>query len=347
MPLQFVRNDITNMACDAIVNAANETLLGGGGVDGAIHRAAGPALLKECKTLGGCKTGSAKITNGYNLKCRYIIHTVGPVWRGGSHHEEDLLKSCYRSSLILAKEYGCESVAFPLISAGVYGYPVQDAVRVAVNTIADFLMENDMLVYLVFFGKAAFSAGSKLISGIRQYVDDCYVESHTDAEYERMRRAQSSATLCDTVACAPEAFSMPCGHAYASPDSAPDSSLETYLKQVKDESFSQTLLRKIDEAGVTDSACYRRANVDRKLFSKIRSNVNYKPKKTTVLAFCIALRLPLNETQEMLMKAGFALSHSSVFDIVVEYFIVHKIYDIYQINEALFAFDQPLLGSAA
>lgn len=350
MPLQFVRNDITKMECDAIVNAVNESLLGGGGVDGAIHRAAGHALLEECKTLGGCKTGSAKITQGYNLKCRYIIHTVGPVWRGGGYHEEQLLKSCYVSSLRLAKEYGCESIAFPLISSGVYGYPVNEAVKIAVETAADFLMENDMLIYIVFFGKHTLAAGSKLISGIKQYVDDTYVTSHTDPDYERMRRAQSSATLCAPAAQFAQTEITAAGNTFPANTEFEEEkcagALSDYLKNVKDESFSEMLLRKIDESGMTDSECYRKANIDRKLFSKIRSNRNYKPKKQTVVAFCIALHLSLDETREMLMKAGFALSHSSVFDIIVEYFIVNHVYDIYQINEALFEFDQILLGSA-
>lgn len=349
MPLQFVRNDITKMECDAIVNAANESLLGGGGVDGAIHRAAGPALLKECKTLGGCKTGSAKITKGYNLKCKYIIHTVGPVWRGGGHNEAKLLKSCYESSLNLAKEYGCESIAFPLISSGVYGYPANEAVKIAVDTAADFLMKNDMLIYIVFFGKSALAAGSKLISGIKQYVDDTYVASHTDPDYERMRYAQSSAPLCAPAAHFEQKEISAAGNIFPDDEEFEEEkcagALSDYLKNVKDESFSQMLLRKIDESGMTDIECYRKANIDRKLFSKIRSNPNYKPSKPTVLAFCVALRLPLNETHEMLMKAGFALSHSSVFDIIVEYFIVNNIYDIYQINEALFEFDQGLLGN--
>ena len=348
MPLEFVRNDITKMECDAVVNAANESLLGGGGVDGAIHRAAGPKLLEECKTLGGCKTGSAKITKGYNLKCKYIIHTVGPIWHGGEYNEEQLLRSCYSSSLSLAQEYGCESVAFPIISSGVYGYPMRDAVRVAVDTVADFLMEHDMLVYLVFFGQNALSAGSKLTKGIKQYIDDNYVELHTDSNYEQMRRSQCSMPLAfENTSASVEFESVPVGKHFESTVGASDTggNLSDYLEKMKDEGFSEMLLRKIDESGMTDSQCYRKANIDRKLFSKIRSNPSYRPSKPTVLAFCIALHLSVSETKEMLAKAGFALSHSSVFDIIVEYFIVNGIYDIYQINETLFEFDQSLLGS--
>ena len=235
MPLQIVRNDITKMEVDAIVNAANSSLLGGGGVDGCIHRAAGPELLAECKTLGGCETGSAKITKGYRLPCKYVIHAVGPRWRDGKHGEREKLVSCYRTSLALAKEHGCETVAFPLISSGIYGYPKDQALKVAIDTISDFLLENDMTVYIVIF--------------------------------------------------------------------------------------------------------------DRKLFSKIRSDKLYKPSKPTALAFAIALELPLDETKEMLMKAGFALSHSNKFDIIIEYFIEHGNYNVFEINEALFAFDQSLLGA--
>ena len=334
MPLEIVRNDITKMTVDAIVNAANESLLGGGGVDGAIHYAAGPELLAECKTLGGCKTGKAKVTSGYNLPAKYVIHTVGPIYEDGKHGEKALLESCYRESLALAKEHNCETVAFPLISSGVYGYPKDQALKVAIDVIGDFLLKNEMKVYIVIFDKAAYKISEKLFADIAEYIDDNYVDEHTDYRRESMRMnapMQASIGLFEADLC--ECKTM-----------LSDDDLDAKLKQI-DESFSQMLLRKIDEKGMTDAECYKKANIDRKLFSKIRSDVHYKPSKPTVIAFAISLELSLEETEDMLKKAGFALSHSNKFDIIIEYFISRGNYNIFEINEALFAFDQSLLGA--
>lgn len=329
MPLKIIRQDITKLECDAIVNAANNTLTGGGGVDGAIHNAAGKELLRECRTLGGCKTGDAKITGAYNLPCKYVIHTVGPIWRNGHCGEKELLISCYKNSLELAKRYECRSVAFPLISSGAYGYPKEEALRVATDTISDFLLENEMLVYIVVFDKRAFSIGKRLFCDIQQYIDDNYAN-----RFSNRRRDLRESTVISENCCYDEKSSLP---------SVPKASLDKMLLQL-DESFSQMLLRKIDELGMTDSQCYKKANIDRKLFSKIKSNVNYKPSKTTAIAFAIALELSLEETKDFLMKAGYALSHSNKFDIIIEYFITNKNYNIFEINEALFEFDQTLLG---
>ena len=331
MPLEMQKADITKLKVDAIVNAANRSLLGGGGVDGAIHRAAGPELLAECRTLNGCKTGQAKITKGYRLPAQFVIHTVGLVWRGGGHGERELLVSAYRSSLELALANGCETVAFPLISSGVYGYPKDQALKVAVDTIGEFLLSHDMTVYLVIFVRAAYTIGGKLFADIAAYIDDRYVEAHT-TPYENQRRRMALESM---PAEEPQWMPAPC--AVGAPG------LDEVLSKL-DESFSQMLLRKIDERGMTDAQCYKKANIDRKLFSKIRSDVHYKPSKPTAMAFAVALELPLAEAREMLEKAGFAFSHASKFDIIVEYFIAHQNYNIFEINEALFAFDQSLLG---
>ncbi len=343
MPLSIIRQDITKMETDAIVNAANETLLGGGGVDGCIHRAAGKGLLEECRELGGCKTGDAKITKGYNLPCRYVIHTVGPVWHGGGDGEREKLISCYRKSLALAKEYGCKSVAFPLISSGVYGYPKAQALKIAVDTIGDFLLENEMNVYITVFDRDSFSIGEKLYADISQFIDDVYVDLNMDYPYEAARFNKLHRKYRGD--CAPSCARQTV-HEHDCCMAAPQmlsSELDERIKQI-DESFSQMLLRKIDEKGMTDSQCYKKANIDRKLFSKIRSDVNYKPSKPTAIAFAVSLELNLEETNDMLRKAGYALSRSNKFDIIIEYFISKGIYNIFEINEALFAFDQNLLG---
>ena len=330
MPFKIVRNDITKISCDAIVNAANSSLLGGGGVDGAIHRAAGKGLFLECMKLHGCKTGQAKMTGGYNLPCKYVIHTVGPVWRGGSHGEKEFLQSCYKNSLALAKENHCESVAFPLISSGIYGYPKQQAFNIAVETIKQFLEENEMDITLVIFDKASFDLSKEYSDNIREYISQNYVDEHTDRSTRFSGSFSRKASAPIWAVCE---------------ESAVCDDIGDFIKNQIDESFTEMLLRKIDEKGMTDVQCYKKANIDRKLFSKIRSDRLYKPKKETAIAFAIALELSLDETKDMLMKAGFALSHSSKFDIIIEYFLMKEIYDIYRINETLFEFDQKLLGA--
>lgn len=333
MPLEIIRDDITKVHADAIVNAANPSLLGGGGVDGAIHRAAGPELLKECKTLNGCEVGQAKITKGYNLPAKYVIHTVGPIWRGGNYNEEKLLSDCYKNSLKLAKEYNLESIAFPLISTGAYGYPIDKGLKVAISVIGDFLLNNDMMVYLVVYNKEAFKLSEKLFSSIKQYIDDRYVKEHTAERYRRIEETQIRDIYKESMN-----FFMEETKA-----SIKKRCLEDVVNEL-DETFTQMLLRLIDEKGFTDSQVYKRANIDRRLFSKIRSDINYKPSKATAIAFAIALELNLDETKDLLSKAGYALSHSSKFDIIIEYFIEEGNYNIFEINEALFAFDQNLLG---
>lgn len=354
MPLEIVRNDIINMRCDAIVNAANSLLIGGGGVDGAIHRAAGPELDRACAAVGGCEPGQAKMTLGYNLPCKYIIHTVGPIWTDGSRGEEETLASCYRESLRLAWEHGCETAAFPLISAGTYGCPRETALEIAVREISKFLLSHDMLIFLVIYDRASFQISKKLISGITEYIDECYVEAHDYGQTVTLStryldREARLREMEDLIANSPFPGSSkkeePPVAAHTAPQATTVSeSLDDIIKRL-DESFSQMLLRKIDEKGMTDAECYKKANIDRKLFSKIRGDVRYKPSKTTAIAFAIALELPLGETEDFLRKAGFALSHSNKFDVIVEYFIRNGNYNIFEINEALFYFDQSLLGA--
>ena len=342
MPLYIVRNDITLMETDAIVNAAKNSLLGGSGVDGRIHKAAGPQLLEECKTLGGCATGSAKITKGYNLKAKYVIHTVGPVWQGGKMGEKQRLENCYISSMDLAKEHSCESIAFPLISSGVYGYPKDKAFDVATKTISYWLENNeyDIDVYMVLFDKAAYTISRSLYNDIESYIDDNYVAKHSDRkEIIRGRKMIVSTHVSmdmDIDRCEDMVMSAPAAKSKML-------SLEDYIDRL-DEGFSQTLLKLIAQKGMTEAQCYKKANISRKHFSKIRNDKNYRPKKSTALAFAIALELSLEETEQLLKKAGYALTHSSRADIIVEYFIINGNYNIFDINDALWSFDQPLLG---
>ncbi len=349
MPLQIVRNDVTKMKVDAIVNAANSSLLGGGGVDGMIHAAAGPELLEACRKLNGCMPGEAKITPGYRLPARYVIHTVGPVWQGGSSGEAETLADCYRHSLQLAADRKLRSVAFPLISTGAYGYPKSEALKIAVDTIAEWLLKSgEMTVYLVVFSKDAYEVSSRLFSDVKPLIDEAYVREHEDRmESSRRRDAMNAGAGFASVKAARPRVSEPMPYASSektgiSDDKQPFDWSQLVLKG--DEGFSGMLLRKIDESGLTDVECYRKANIDRRVFSKIRSNPLYKPSKPTVCAFALALELPRKDADEMLAKAGFALSPAQPFDIILGYCLDHGIYNVHEVNEVLFQYDQPLLG---
>ena len=338
MPLEIVRNDITKMKVDAIVNAANSRLEQGGGVCGAIFSAAGAEKLRtECGRIGHCAVGSAVITGGYKLPAKHIIHAVGPVWQGGGHNEEKLLTSCYTNSLNLALKHGLTSVAFPLISSGIFGYPKDEALRVAISAIGSFLLKHDMTVFLVVFDKAAYTLSDKLFKSIKTYIDENYVQTHA----ARQRRNQADEVLSQIREQDSDAggyFRKMVSASIASRD------LDNVVNHIG-ETFTEMLLRLIDEKGKSDPEIYKRANLDRKLFSKIRGNPKYKPSKNTALALAVALELNLDQTADLLRRAGYAMSPSSRFDLIVEYFINEGNFNIFEINEALFAFDESMLGA--
>ena len=340
MPFEIVRSDITKMSVDAIVNAANSALATGGGVCGAIFAAAGyDQLDRACRAIGHCDVGQAVITDGFHLPAKYVIHAVGPIWRGGGQNEAALLRSCYISSLQLAERKGCQSIAFPLISSGIYGYPKAEALKIAVSAIGEFLLEHEMQVYLAIFDRNAMLLSEKLYSNLKSYIDDHYVDAH---RFDRRFQTESVSYIRQLAE--QDAMEAPMAASMPAPEAKPKKrSLKDLLGHL-DESFSRMLLRLIDEKGMTDVEIYKRANIDRKLFSKIRKD-GYNPSKQTAIALAIALRLNLDETKDLLGKAGYSLSHSSKFDVIIEYFIEEGVYDIYEINEALFAFDQRLLGA--
>ena len=324
MPLEIIRDDISRLSTDAIVHTTNTNLIRGRGSSEAIFKSAGFKLEEALQEIGHCEVGEAVITPGFNLASKYIIHTVGPVWIDGLHNESKVLEACYKGCLALALKHELKSIAFPLISAGTYGYPKDEALRIATSTIQSFLLKHEMKVYLVVFDKQVYQLSTQLFDSVKQYVDDHYVEIR--GSRQRINSEETNFRTYKKIS-------------YESSTSIDDILLEL------DSSFSETLLKLIDQKDLRDVDVYKRANISKAHFSKIRTHKDYRPTKTTVLAFCISLKLNLSETRDLLEKAGFSLSNSSKGDIIVRYFIENKRYDIYEVNEVLFEYDQQLLGS--
>lgn len=328
MPFQIVRNDIANMRVDAIVNTTGPMPVIGAGVDAAIHKKAGPQLLAERKRMGKLSPGACVVTPAFGLDARYVIHTVGPVWKGGLLGEGRILRKCYEDALKLAVQHGCESIAFPLISAGTYGFPRDRALRVALNAIGAFLLNHDLTVYLVVFDRESCRLSGELFTDVVSYIDNNYVSAQPKNDFDMLRRRQADTALFPCAAPAPQPV---------------QASLDELLRRT-DAGFSETLLQLIDRSGQKDSQIYKRANISRQHFSKIRNDAAYKPTKATAIAFAIALELDLEQTQDLIGRAGFTLTRASKFDVIIMYFIQHKHYSIIDINMTLFEFDLPALG---
>lgn len=359
MPFQIIRNDITKVKADAIVNTANPKPRIGRGTDSAIYAAASEQqLLEERKKIGEIAPGQAASTDAFNLDAKYIIHTVGPAWVDGVHGERDILRSCYEKSLELAAELKCKSIAFPLIASGVYGFPKDEALNIALSEIGKFLLTHEMKVVLVVFDRKALELSEQLVGGIEQYIDEHSAHLLQKTEYggdyasnirrrETARLEEAEELLLHGMAApaeefeedAPDEMLLPIG---ALPDVS-GKSLDEVLSGAG-ETFQQRLFKLIDASGMDDVTVYKKANIDRKVFSRIRCRADYKPKKKTAVAFAVALELDLPTTLDLLSRAEIAFSPSSRFDLIVTYFITNKIYDIYEINAALFKYGQPILG---
>lgn len=343
MPFEIVRNDITNMQVDAIVNAASRLPRVNAGVDSAIHKKAGPSLLAARKEIGYIQPGTAAITPAFKLDARYVIHAATPTWIDGQQGEVILLRQAYDRCLDLAVKHHCESIAFPLLASGNHGFPKSKALQVAIGAFSEFLMEHEMQIYLVVFGKDSLTLSEKLVQNVRCYIDENYVSDYELKTYgsayeERRRSRYPMERMADMQAdrmalpCAP----MPCEKASLS--------LNDFVKK-KDAGFTETLLELIKQKGVKNSAVYKKANISKQHFSKIINDPNAKPSKQTAIALALALELDLENTRDLIGRAGYALTNSSTFDLIIRYFIEHKQFNVIEINIALYEFDQSLLGT--
>ena len=362
MPFEIIRNDIANVQADIIVNTANPRALVGDGTDAAIHAKAGPQLLEARKKIGDILPGHCDITPAYGLNAKYVVHTVGPVWQGGNAGEEALLEQCFRGPLELAVSSGCNSIAFPLISTGTYGFPKDKALQIAISVFSSFLMEHEIYIYLVVWDQVAFLLSRNLFHDVRSYIDEHYISQSSIEVWDHLSNTLSCG---DIDSCSrpsrgrsrPPKGNIPHPPVFASAKAMSCSpkaleekgkiervpSLDELLSQT-DAGFSETLLKLIDQTGKKDSTIYKKANVSKQHFSKIRNNPDYKPTKATAVAFAIALELDLEQTRDLIGRAGYALTNSSKFDVIIMYFISRGNYDMFQINMTLFEFDQITLG---
>ncbi len=360
MSFQIIRNDITRVEADAIVNTANPQPVVGGGTDYAVHTAAGPELLEARKQIGRLSVGQSAATPAYRLSAKYVLHTVSPVWVDGQHQEEALLRQAYDAALQLADRLGCRSIAFPLMSAGTYGFPHDLALSVAIRAFTDFLLDHEMQIYLVLFNAKAFDIAGSIFDDLKSFIDDNYVDEKNEEEYlidklpfpadvDRIPRRREEYVNVRRRRIererAPEEAAGACLPQPSSPKASKASkaaSLDDFLKQ-HEQTFSQYLLDLLRERDGKDSEVYKRAEISKQLFSKILGNPDYQPTKSTAIQLAIGLQLDLAQTQKLLGKAGFALTRSSRADLAIQYFIERKIYNVTFINEALYDCGLPLL----
>lgn len=314
MSFNIIEGDITKLDVDAIVNAANSSLLGGGGVDGAIHKAAGEKLLEECRGLGGCKTGDAKLTKGYNLLAKYVIHTVGPIWRSGEYGEEKLLRNCYKNSLKIAKDKNFKSIAFPLISSGVYGYPMAGAIDVAISEIKKFLNKNDMKIILVIFNRESFVIPN---TSLRKEISNILnKENKESVNKESVNKASIDKASIDKDA----------------------------INNKPTNNFYEDLIDLTEEKSISLKELYKKANIDEAELEKIESNNEYYPSKNILLSFVIAFKFSLKEMETLLERYEYKISYDKRYDLIIKYFVENERYDIFEINTVLFAYKENLLG---
>lgn len=350
MPFKIIRNDITKVSADVIVNTANPKPVYGGGTDHAIYEGAGvDSLLEERKKIGNINRGDIAVTDAFDLNAKYIIHTVGPAWVDGSHGEFETLESCYIKSLEKTVELGCESIAFPLISTGVYGFPRDKALQIAVSVFSRFLLEHEMQIILVVFDKRSFQLSGQIVGDIDSYIDANYVKQKRQREYTRRPRRE---VFDDEAEMSESEYEERMAYYEETDESIsmleliqpfPCMSIEDELESIG-ASFHDKLFELIDQSGIDNKDVWKLANLDRKHFSKIQCDSNYHPKKKTVMALCIALQLDLDQSKDLLARADWAFSPSSKVDLIVQKAILDKQYDIFQLNVVLFKYTNEILG---